>query len=105
VFAGLAAAALLLLRTALVQGPLWFRDYSLYGMQYGARQVFEMAIPELLRGDPAALVLVTSTWANGTDNFLYFFLDDEQRCGAWTGSICFCCPAPLTPQMLFIMTC
>jgi 4-amino-4-deoxy-L-arabinose transferase-like glycosyltransferase len=62
-----------LLNQALKEGPLWFSDYGLYGMQYGAKQLFEQAIPDLLAQDPQAQVLVTSTWANGADRFLNFF--------------------------------
>jgi len=78
-FAGLAWASFALLRTALVEGPLWFRDYGLYGMQYGARQLFEEAIPEFLQQDPNANILVSSTWANGADNFIRFFTTPEHR--------------------------
>ena len=39
--------SLLMLRDALVNGPLWYRDYALYGMQYGATQLFGEAIPRL----------------------------------------------------------
>ncbi|MCU0486689.1 MAG: glycosyltransferase family 39 protein [Anaerolineales bacterium] len=69
----LAAGNIHLLNQALKEGPLWFSDYGLYGMQYGAKQLFEQAIPDLLAQDPQAQVLVTSTWANGADRFLNFF--------------------------------
>lgn len=64
---------------ALKNGPSWYRDYSLYGLQYGARQVFGDAIPRILEANPAAQVVVTPTWANGTDNFVRFFLTPEQQ--------------------------
>lgn len=67
------------LRTALTEGPLWFDDYGLYGMQYGARQLFEEVIPAYLDDDPNTKVLVSSTWANGTDNFLRFFFTPEEQ--------------------------
>jgi hypothetical protein len=79
IFGVLAWANLALLRTSLVDGPLWFRDYGLYGMQYGARQLFEEAIPEYLVNEPDTTVLVTSTWANGADNFLRFFYTPEEQ--------------------------
>lgn len=77
-FVGLSIANILLLRTALTQGPFWSSDYGLYGMQFGAKQVFEDAIPELLESDPNLQMRVSSTWANGTDNFVRFFLTPEQ---------------------------
>jgi hypothetical protein len=78
-FVVLAWGSFALLRTALVAGPLWFSDYGLYGMQYGARQLFEEAIPEYLRQDPDVEFLVSSTWANGADNFIQFFFTPEER--------------------------
>jgi len=68
-----------LLRTALKDGPSWFNDYGLYGMQYGAKQLFVDAIPDYLRESPENKVLVSSTWANGTDNFIRFFLTQEEQ--------------------------
>jgi hypothetical protein len=54
--------------------PLWFSDYGLYGMQYGAKQIFVDVIPALLKASPDTVVLVSSTWANGTDRYREFFL-------------------------------
>ena len=70
---------LFMLRDALVTGPLWYRDYTLYGMQYGAGQLFGDVIPEMLEEDPNTRIVVTPTWANGADNFKQFFLSAEQR--------------------------
>jgi len=79
VFALLAGGNLLLLRTALVDGPLMFRDYGLYGMQYGAKQIFEKTVPGILQREPHTQVLISSTWANGADNFIRFFVPESQR--------------------------
>ncbi len=68
-----------MLRDALRAGPLWYRDYSLYGMQYGAKQLFGEAIPEILEQQPGTRFVITPTWANGTDNFVRFFLTPEQQ--------------------------
>jgi hypothetical protein len=78
-FGCLSAASLGMLRDALVNGPLWFRDYGLYGMQYGAKQLFQEAVPELLAADPNTRIMMTSTWANGADAFIRFFLPEEQQ--------------------------
>ncbi len=72
-------ANLALLQTALVNGPLWFDDYGLYGMQYGASQLFEETIPQYLKQSADYQILVSSTWANGTDNFVRFFLSPEEQ--------------------------
>lgn len=79
VFILLGGANIFLLRTALVEGPFWFKDYGLYGMQYGARQLFQEVIPVYLQREPSATILVSSTWANGADNFIRFFLSPEQQ--------------------------
>jgi hypothetical protein len=67
------------LHTALTQGPLWTDDYGLYGLQFGAKQVFAEALPEYLAQDPNTRVFVSSTWANGTDNFARFFLTPQEQ--------------------------
>jgi hypothetical protein len=60
------ALAVLLLRTALVNGPTWYTEYGLYGMQYGAAPLFA-AVKEELARSPHARLLVTHTWAMPND--------------------------------------
>ncbi len=82
---GVAVCALLslfglsMLRDALVNGPVWYSDYELGGMQWGARQLFGEAIPAWLARDPQLQVYVSPTWANGTDLLPQFFLSDQQQ--------------------------
>lgn len=64
-----------LLWDALTNGPTWFQDYGLGGMQYGARQVFGKT-QELIEEDPDRTVYVSPTWANGTDILMRFFIPD-----------------------------
>jgi hypothetical protein len=78
-FVLLAWASLGMLRDALTNGPLWYHDYGLYGMQYGAEQLFGEAIPAELAADPNVTLMVSSTWANGTDEFVTFFLKPAQQ--------------------------
>ncbi len=66
--------ALVLIAVTFQAAPLWFSDYGLYGMQYGAKQIFVDVIPALLKANPETMVLVSSTWANGTDRYREFFL-------------------------------
>lgn len=68
---GMAASAFWMIQTA----PFWYSNYGLYGMQYGAKQLFDDVIPTLLRQDPETRIMVSSSWANGTDLFREFFLD------------------------------
>ncbi len=105
-FLGLSWANFAMLRTALTQGPLWFQDYGLYGMQYGARQVFEEAIPEYLAKDPEAQILVSSTWANGAENFLQFFITPQELHRVRMDGIdtYLFRKLPLDDRMIFVMT-
>lgn len=105
-FLSLTLGSVLLLHTALVNGPTWFQDYGLYGMQYGARQIFEEVIPDWLQRDPQAEILVTSVWANGADHFLYFFLDENDRQRVRMDSVAAYLfkQRPLNQHMIFIMT-
>jgi len=75
----LSGASVWMLRDALVNGPGWYSDYGLYGMQWGAKQLFTEVIPEVLAENPDNRVMLTSTWANGADTFIRFFLPVEQR--------------------------
>lgn len=68
-----------LLRTSLINGPLWFNDYGLYGMQYGAIQLFEETIPEYWKENPDLHFRVSSVWANGTERYLSYFLSPEEQ--------------------------
>jgi hypothetical protein len=74
-FAILAAANFSMLVDALQNGPTWFRDYGMGGMQYGARQVFGDA-EEYLNSQPDAEIILSPTWANGTDILARYFLGD-----------------------------
>jgi len=86
-FALLLFGNLFLLCQALSEGRTWFRNYGLYGMQYGATQLFEDVIPELLSQNPETKVILSPTWANGTDRFADFFLSQEDRPWVQMGNI------------------
>ena len=79
VFIILSAMSFGLLRNSLVNGPLWFNDYGLYGMQYGAIQIFENTIPQYWSEDPNLHFRVSSVWANGTERYLSYFLTKEEQ--------------------------
>jgi hypothetical protein len=78
-FTALASLSIFILRDALVNGPLWFDDYGLYGMQYGAKQVFADTIVPGLKEDPDRTFIVSPSWANGTDEFMDFFIPPDMR--------------------------
>ncbi len=94
-----------LMAAALNRGPLWFPNYGLFGMQYGAPQLFDI-IPEYLAEDPQTIVLLTPTWANGTDLFPRFFLSPEELFRVQTLNVdgFILNKQGLTDDMLFIMT-
>ena len=77
-FAVLTAVNFLMLYDALNNGPLWYTDYHIGGLQYGGKEVFG-AVKDYLQQAPGDRVIVSPTWANGTDVLLWFFLPDDRR--------------------------
>lgn len=75
VFALLAGANLSMVWDALADGLVWFTNYGLTGMQYGAQQVFG-AIADELAVHPTEHIVLSPTWANGTDVLARFFFHD-----------------------------
>jgi hypothetical protein len=64
-----------ILRDTLVNGPTWYRDYGLGGLQYGASTVFDK-IQETLDSFPETKIVLSPSWANGTDMLARFYLTD-----------------------------
>jgi hypothetical protein len=106
VFVTLAGGSLAMLHTAMVDGPLWFHDYGLYGIQYGAEQLYVDTIPGLLEKYPQSNVMVTSTWANGADEFVRYFLTpaQQQRIGMQGIDGLLFKRLPLNPNDFYILT-
>ena len=65
-----------MLRDALVNGPLWYSDYGMSGLQYGTSQVFP-AVEQYLHDNPGIRVVISPTWANGTDLLARFMLPES----------------------------
>ena len=74
IFILLTSFSFFMLGDTFTNGPTWYTDYGLEGMQYGSQQVFTRAA-EIAREQPETTVLVSSTWANGSDVLLRFFAD------------------------------
>jgi hypothetical protein len=91
--------------SALTEGPLWASDYGLYGMQWGAREIFG-AIREELPRFPDALFIVSSTWSNNPQEFIPFFLKTKERTHVRIGDIreWDLHPTPLSGHEVFVMT-
>ncbi len=103
IFLLLALSSFWMLSDALVNSPTWYTDYGLTGMQYGAQQVFTRAV-EIARSQPNTKVLVSSTWANGTDVFLRFFGDGIPNLEMGNINAYGLSYRPLDEHTLFIMT-
>ena len=78
-FASLAGTAATITYDSQVNGPTWYDDYTLYGMQYGSRQVFAETILPALQQDPALHYVASTSWANGAEQFLEFFIPTDLR--------------------------
>lgn len=105
VFILLTFLSLFMLRDALVNGPLWFNDYGLFGMQYGAKQVFEDTILPELKSNPNIIFSVSPSWANGTDEFADFFIPAELRERVFFGQPIDWIdnPSSINPNLYFIL--
>ncbi len=88
---------------ALKNGATWYDDYGMAGMQYGGQQVFTRA-EEIARSQPETSVLVSSTWANGPDVLLRYFLDDMPNVRMGNINAFAIQYRPLDHNTLFIMT-
>ncbi|MEW6649561.1 MAG: glycosyltransferase family 39 protein [Chloroflexota bacterium] len=77
VFVVMVAGAFAMLGDALVNAPTWFDDYGMAGMQWGARQLFAAA-KDYLAENPGVDLIISPSWANGSDVLARFFADDPQ---------------------------
>jgi hypothetical protein len=104
-FLVLASLSVFMLRDALVNGPIWFDDYGLYGMQYGAKQIFADTIVTELKKDPNLTFVVSPSWANGTDKFADFFIPKDllPRVSFGQPADRIGSPSSITPDTRFIM--
>ena len=103
VFVLLGVANFGMLQDALVNGPTWYTNYGLYGMQYGAQEIFA-EIRAYLRQSPDTRVRLSPAWANGTDYLLRFFMNDDPRVRLDSVESYLYRRQPLSDDMLFIMT-
>ncbi len=102
IFVLLSLANILMSWDALHNGSTWFTNYGLYGMQYGAREVFG-TIENELQNDPDQKFYLTSAWTNGADILARFFFDDPTpfQMGSIDGYISEY--KPFDPQTVFVM--
>lgn len=63
------------LDAVLTRGPLWFTNYGMNGLQYGAEKVFRR-VQEIYDANPDVPIVMSPNWANGTNVLARFFLGD-----------------------------
>lgn len=101
--AALAIGNVAMLNDALTNGPTWYSDYHLGGLQFGAKEIFA-AIREYLQRSPDTHIFLSPTWANGTDTLQRFFMPDEPRVTLRNIDAYASKKLDLNGQMLLIMT-
>jgi hypothetical protein len=102
VFGMLGSASVFMLWDALVRGPYWFSDYGLTGQQYGASQVFG-EIRQILYEQPNTRILLSPSWANGTDVIARFFFSDPIPFEMGSADGFYTDLQPLDENTLFVM--
>ncbi len=102
-FVFIASFSFLMLGDVLINGPTWYDDYGLGGMQYGAQSVFTRAV-EIAEEDPETTVFVSSTWANGTSVLMRYFTNDLANVKMGNINSYGQQYKPLDRNMLFVMT-
>ncbi|MGB8644528.1 MAG: glycosyltransferase family 39 protein [Anaerolineae bacterium] len=104
VFALLSVMGIAMLQDALTNGPTWFSDYTLYGMQWGSKQIYVDKLPQVLDDNPDATVFISDSWANGSDIFPRFFSVDPARVQVKTVLAWLQKKTPLPANAIFVMT-
>ena len=102
-FLGLTLLSFWMMFDALKNGPTWYEDYGMAGMQYGGEQVFTRA-DEIARAQPETTVLISSTWANGPNVLLRYFIDDLPNVHMGNINAFASQYRPLDRNLLFVMT-
>ncbi len=78
VFIILAALSIHTLNNVVINGPLWTNVYGLYGLQYGAVQIFEETLPTYVQDESTRNIIVSPVWANATNRFVEFFFSSKE---------------------------
>jgi len=103
IFSLLSLASFGMLRDALVNGPTWYSDYGMGGLQYGGRQIAD-AVLEILEDQPGQRIFISPTWANGTDVVMSFLLPPDLPVETRNAAGFIEEKGDLNDQMLFILT-
>jgi 4-amino-4-deoxy-L-arabinose transferase-like glycosyltransferase len=76
--AALALFGVFMTADALTNGPTWYTDYGLNGMQWGARQVYAAA-QAYIRQHPERTLYISPNWTFQSEVMREFFAPGEQR--------------------------
>jgi len=87
---------------ALTSGPLWYPDYSLYGMQWGGQQLSEKIV-KFQETHPESRLKLSPKWANNTDVIMRYFLGDPLPLEIGTLEEYDLYPLQLDDDLVFIM--
>ncbi len=88
---------------ALNNGPNWYQDYGLYGMQWGGETLFD-EIKCFIQDHPEKEIHLSPSWANGTDVIARFFLGDPLPIQMGTIEPYTLYQMPLNKDIVFVMT-
>ena len=102
-FIALAGTNIFMLGDTLKNGPTWYDDYGMSGMQYGAFQIYDV-IKQYEQEHPDTIIILSPNWANGADTVTRFFLGNPYniQLGSIEGYITR--RYALDKSMFFIMT-
>jgi hypothetical protein len=102
--AGLSFTTITMAVDALKNGPLWYREYSLYGLQFGTRHLFETEIPLVLKKYPHSMLRVTPNFANDPDSLIIFFLTPQECRHVKINSLDLMRYSEIQPNDIFVLT-
>jgi len=88
---------------ALKNGPTWYEDYGLYGMQWGGEALFD-EIKRFMQDHPEKEIHLSPSWANGSDVIARFFLEDPLPIQMGTIEPYTLYQMPLNKDIVFVMT-
>ena len=102
-WASWAALSGLMTYDALKNGPTWFENYGMYGLQWGGQTLFD-AIKTYARENPDKEIILSPNWANGTDVIARYFLGDPLPISVGNIAPYTLYQLPLDKNKVFVMT-
>lgn len=102
-FVLLSSANIWMLNDSLRNGPTWYTNYGLDGMQYGGFQIFDI-IKEYKQEHSETKIFLSPDWANGPDSLVFFFFGKPSPIGLWSIRGHVNQKLPLDDSMLFVIT-